>query len=56
MQFVTKEAMNKGWSSDKKYCVADKNGTRSLLRVADASRHDLRLKPRKGNVLGKYLL
>ena len=23
MNFVTKEPINKGWSSDKKYCVTD---------------------------------
>lgn len=28
MNFVTKEPINKGWSSDKKYCVTDENGTR----------------------------
>ena len=35
MNFVSKEFINKGWSSDKKYCVTDENGTRYLLRVSD---------------------
>ena len=40
MKFVTKESINKGWSSDKKYCVTDENGTRYLLRVSDIAQHD----------------
>lgn len=40
MNFVTKESINKGWSSDKKYCVTDENGTRYLLRVSDIAQHD----------------
>ena len=32
MNFITKFPINKGWSSDKKYCVTDENGTRYLLR------------------------
>ena len=40
MNFVTKEPINKGWSSDKKYCVTDENGTRYLLRVSDIAQHD----------------
>lgn len=40
MNFVTKEPINKGWSSDKKYCVTDENGTRYLLRVSDMAQHD----------------
>ena len=35
MRFVTKEAINKGCSSDKKYCVTDENGSRYLLRISD---------------------
>ena len=42
MNFVTKEPINKGWSSDKKYCVTDENGTRYLLRVSDIAQHDTR--------------
>lgn len=39
MNFVTKEPINKGWSSDKKYCVTDENGTRYLLltRIPETS-------------------
>lgn len=40
MNFVTKEQINKGWSSDKKYCVTDENGTRYLLRVSDIAQND----------------
>ena len=40
MQFKTKEPINKGWSSDQKFCVADENGTRYLLRVSDIALHD----------------
>ena len=40
MNFVTKEPINKGWSSDKKYCVTNENGTRYLLRVSDIAQHD----------------
>ena len=40
MNFATKELINKGWSSDKKYCVTDENGTRYLLRVSDIAQHD----------------
>lgn len=40
MNFVSKCPINKGWSSDKKYCVTDKNGTRYLLRVSDIAEYD----------------
>lgn len=40
MQFKTKEPINKGWSSDQKFCVADENGTRYLLRVSDIALRD----------------
>lgn len=40
MNFVTKELINKGWSSDKKYCVTNENGTRYLYRVSDIAQHD----------------
>lgn len=33
MNFVTKEPINKGWSSDKKYCVTDENGTRYDMEI-----------------------
>ena len=42
MSFVTKEPINKGWSSDKKYCVTDENGTRYFLRVSDIAQHDMK--------------
>ena len=37
MIFVSKEPINKGWSSDKKYCVTDNDGKKYLLRVSDIS-------------------
>ncbi len=40
MKFVKKELINKGWSSDKKYCVTDENGARYLLRVSDTALFD----------------
>ena len=40
MNFVSKCPINKGWSSDKKYCVTDKNGTKYLLRVSDIAEYD----------------
>lgn len=40
IKFIAKEPINKGWSSDKKYCVTDENGTRYLLRVSDIAQHD----------------
>ena len=32
--------INKGWSSDKKYCATDENGIRYLLRVSDIAEYD----------------
>jgi aminoglycoside phosphotransferase (APT) family kinase protein len=40
MQLVTKEPINKGWSSDKKYCVTDETGTKYLLRISDFSHEE----------------
>lgn len=40
MEFVTKEPIRKGWSSDKKYCVTDEAGRRYLLRISDLAEHD----------------
>ncbi len=40
MNFVTKEPISKGWSSDKKYCVTNENGMRYLLRVSDIAEYD----------------
>lgn len=31
--FVSKKPIEKGWSSDKKYCVTDADGTKYLLRI-----------------------
>ncbi len=43
MKFVKREPINKGWSSDKKYCVTDDSGKRYLLRVSDISEREKRL-------------
>lgn len=40
MNNVMIEPINKGWSSVKKYCVTDENGTRYLMRVSDIAQHD----------------
>ena len=40
MNFVSKEYVSKGWSSDKKYSVMDEKGTRYLLRVSDIAQYD----------------
>ena len=40
MNFVSKEPINKGWSSDKKYCVTDENGDRYFMRVSDVAQQD----------------
>lgn len=34
LQYVSKEPINKGWSSDKKYCVTADDGIKYLLRVS----------------------
>ncbi len=33
MKFVSKEPIDKGWSCDRKYCVATSDGTKYLLRI-----------------------
>ena len=43
MDFITKEPILKGWSSDKKYCVTDENNVRYLLRVSDIAQYDTKL-------------
>ena len=43
MNFVTKEPINKGWSSDKKYCVTNENGVKYLFRVSDISEYEKKL-------------
>ena len=40
MNFVSKEPINKGWSSDKKYCVTDEAGTKYLLRISAFSQEE----------------
>ncbi len=43
MNFITKESITKGWSSDKKYCVTNECGTKYLLRISDTALHDKKL-------------
>lgn len=40
IKIITKEPINKGWSSDKKYCVTDENGKKYLLRISDITQYD----------------
>lgn len=40
MNFISKIAINKGWSDDKKYCVTDQNQQKYFLRVSDKEKLD----------------
>ena len=40
MEYVTKKAVNKGWSGDQKFCVTDDTGKRYLLRVSPPERRE----------------
>lgn len=40
VNIISKEPILEGWSSDKKYCVTDEEGTRFLLRVSDSDLYD----------------
>ena len=40
LYFVQKEAVEKGWSSDKKYRVVDENGNAYLLRICAAEQYE----------------
>ena len=40
MKFITKLPINKGWSSDKKYCAINECGEKYLLRISDISEYD----------------
>ena len=40
MNFDKNEQIDKGWSSDKKYCVTDENGKQYLLRVSDIAQYN----------------
>lgn len=42
VRVVTKEPICKGWSSDKKYCVTDENGTKYLLRVSNINQFEIK--------------
>lgn len=42
LNFVSKELITKGWSSDKKYCVTDENGIKYLLRLSDIAQYDVK--------------
>ena len=48
MNFVTKEPINKGWSSDRKYCVTAEDGTRYCLRISDLAQLDRRQRELNG--------
>ena len=40
MNFITKIPIDKGWSSDKKYCAINEIGERFLLRISDISQYE----------------
>ena len=40
MEITTKTPISAGWSSDKKYCVTDKNGVKYFMRVSDVSKYE----------------
>ena len=40
MEIISKVAINKGWSDDKKYCVIDKNQQKFFLRVSEKEKLD----------------
>ncbi len=40
MEFISKIAINKGWSDDKKYCVTDQSQQKYFLRVSDKEKLD----------------
>jgi len=42
MEIISKVAINKGWSDDKKYCVIDKNHQKYFLRVSDKEKLDFK--------------
>ena len=35
MNFISKIAINKGWSDDKKYCVTDQNQQKYFLCISE---------------------
>lgn len=41
-EFSNVEAIQKGWSEDKKYCVTTAAGTKYLLRISPISKHEAR--------------
>ncbi len=40
MNITDKKPILKGWSNDKKYCIADEKGERFLLRISDIAQYD----------------
>lgn len=38
INYITRQPLDKGWSNDRKYCIADENGTRYLLRISDMAK------------------
>lgn len=39
-EYISKVRIDKGWSSDEKYCVTDGEGMRYLLRISDITQYD----------------
>ncbi|MCQ2353860.1 MAG: phosphotransferase [Clostridia bacterium] len=42
MKFIKKEPLNKGWSTDSKYCITSDDGRKYLLRISPAKKSDTR--------------
>ena len=43
-EFVSKQLIEKGWSDDKKYCVADAGGNKYLMRVSPIAQYEAKKK------------
>lgn len=43
MNIISKEKINKGWSSDIKYCITDENNNKYLLRISSKEQYQKKL-------------
>ena len=46
MNIRTKEKVDKGWSSDLKYCITDEKNNRYLLRISSIDQYQKKLNER----------
>ena len=44
MNIISKEIINKGWSSDIKYCIKDEYNNKYLLRISSIDQYEKKLK------------